>query len=92
MTEMLLQSHDGTIRLLPALPSAWPHGQVSGLRARGGVTVSMKWHEGKLRTAWLKSDRDTACTVRLGNDELHVKLPRQKAVQLDAANFAARVS
>jgi alpha-L-fucosidase 2 len=92
MAEMLLQSHDGVIRLLPALPAAWPHGQVSGLRARGGIEVAMAWHEGKLRNAWLRSDHDTTCTVRLGNSEAHVTLSRQKSVQLDAASFATRAS
>lgn len=55
VAEMLLQSHTGVIRLLPCLPKAWPRGSVSGLRARGGVEVSMKWEDGRLTGAVLKS-------------------------------------
>jgi alpha-L-fucosidase 2 len=51
--EMLLQSHAGIIDLLPALPPAWPEGQVAGLRARGGLTVGITWQEGRVTEAHL---------------------------------------
>ena len=51
MAEMFLHSHLGTVKLLPALPKAWPEGEVKGLRARGDLTVHIRWKDGRLLNA-----------------------------------------
>ncbi|MDR3719703.1 MAG: glycoside hydrolase family 95 protein [Bryobacteraceae bacterium] len=65
IAEMLLQSHAGEIDLLPALPQAWSRGEVTGLRARGGVGVDLAWSRGVPQAATLKPMVDGAQRLRL---------------------------
>ncbi len=78
--EMLLQSHAGEIHLLPALPKAWPTGEVTGLRARGNLDVDIQWEDGKLVKATLHPKQDGSFKVRCGDKVEELKLKAGRAV------------
>jgi alpha-L-fucosidase 2 len=60
---MLLQSHDGMISLLPALPAAWKNGSIKGIKARGNFTVDMEWKDGRLASGKIFSAMGGNCRI-----------------------------
>ena len=64
IAEMLLQSHDGTVHLLPALPDAWSTGKVEGLKARGGFEVEMSWDGHELREVGILAHQGGTIRIR----------------------------
>ena len=82
IAEMLLQSQAGEIHLLPALPQAWAQGSVTGLKARGNVTVDIVWKEGKVSSATLQSPVATKATLRFNGRTQTVTLPAGRPVKL----------
>lgn len=85
IAEMLLQSWDNEIEILPALPRTWSEGVIHGLRARGGLIVDMEWQRGKLVKASLLATQERRVKIKYEAYCLDVRLPSQKRVTL---NFA----
>jgi alpha-L-fucosidase 2 len=89
IVEMLLQSHRGNeksgeiLDLLPALPSAWPTGSVSGLCARGGVIVDLAWEKGALVEVGLHAIRDTLCHLRYARVQTEHSLTSGQSITLN---------
>lgn len=88
IAEMLLQSHDDAITVLPALPSIWGTGQFRGLRARGGVTVSIAWQEGRPVTIQLLAESTQTRTVRFENRSIRITLPAGRTIALGSAELS----
>lgn len=83
MAELLVQSHGGTVRLLPALPEAWPAGSVSGFVARGGFVIDMTWSEGKLWTATFRSLYGSKLAIAINGDDRRYALRTEEGRELD---------
>ena len=64
LAEMIIQSHNGYLEFLPALPDAWENGSISGVRARGGFEISIDWDSGKWKKVIILSDKGLPCIIR----------------------------
>jgi len=82
IAELLLQSHDGEIAFLPALPGAWTQGKVKGLRARGGAEVSIEWSGPSASTATVRTMQDGAYRFRAPKGQRLLTLARKSGAAL----------
>ena len=87
MCEMLATSADDVVTLLPALPDAWPRGEVTGLRLRGGHTVALSWRDGRLVTATIVPASGGSLTIRLGTTTRSFAVTAREALKITRASF-----
>jgi alpha-L-fucosidase 2 len=84
IAEMLVQSHEeGVIKLLPALPDAWPEGSISGLCARGGYELSLDWKSGVLKHVTVHSDHGGKVKLISGDKKLNLNTYAGETILLD---------
>jgi alpha-L-fucosidase 2 len=83
IAEMLLQSHNGVIQLLPALPAAWPDGDVKGLCARGGFIVDIKWKDEEMATTTIYANTDNKCFVKYKDILISIDLKKGDSITLN---------
>jgi alpha-L-fucosidase 2 len=88
IAEMLLQSHDGAIDLLPAIPKAWASGSVRGLRARGGFEVVLQWSKGELQSATISSKHGGTCRLRYRGGSVELSLGAGQEVVVTGRELA----
>ena len=84
IAEMLLQSHNGVIRILPALPDAWPDGSIKGLRARGGFEVDIEWKNGIMTTITIHAYADNKCFVKFKDNIVEIDLKNGESISLNS--------
>lgn len=82
IAEMLIQSHEEYIEILPGLPTLWESGSVKGLKARGGYTVDMSWSEGAITTISIISLKTTACKMVINGKRRKIKLTAGETTKL----------
>lgn len=92
IVEMLVQSHNGVLRLLPALPGQWPEGRVAGVRARGGLAVDLAWRGGRLEEARIRSLAGGPLRVRYSGQTIEREMRAGQAVSVRARDFEPPVA
>lgn len=84
VAEMLLQSHDDVIKLIPALPEQWATGHANGLCARGGFTINQEWKNGQLVSAEIYSKSGNTCTVSYQGETISFATEKGKTYRLNS--------
>jgi len=85
IAEMVLQSQNGEVNVLPALPSSWSEGYFHGLRARGGCTVDLDWQNGHLTKVSVKSDKGGSYLIRYKEKTKQIILKKGESATLDGS-------
>jgi alpha-L-fucosidase 2 len=83
VVEMLMQSTEKEIRLLPALPDAWGGGSVQGICARGGYEISMEWHQKTLTKLTISAKKDGRTTIISGDKKKELELKAGIPVEIE---------
>jgi alpha-L-fucosidase 2 len=83
IAELIMQSHDGVIELLPALPTAIPFGEIKGMRARGGFEFDIKWDKGKLIGLTVKATVGGECKLKYANLNITLNTKVGSVAKLD---------
>ncbi|KQM76617.1 alpha-L-fucosidase [Pedobacter sp. Leaf216] len=83
IAEMIVQSHQGYLDILPALTSAIPQGEIKGLRARGGFELNLTWDRGQLTSLTVKSRTGGNCKIRYKNKNANIETKAGESYQLD---------
>lgn len=83
IAEMLMQSHNGVLQILPAPPPSWKSGEITGLRARGGFEVDIKWEGRVLKELKVVSLLGNSCKIMYGGNTATFQVPRGKQLILD---------
>jgi alpha-L-fucosidase 2 len=83
--EMLMQSHLGHVQLLPALPAAWKDGEFTGLRARGGFEIDLRWQDSEPQTLTVRSHRGGHFRLLLKDGDSLVNNNSSEAIRQEGA-------
>ena len=70
---MLVQSHEGFVNILPALPAEWEKGSLKGFKVRGGATIDMKWDNGTATIITVTQSPDSETTIKNGDEYIRIK-------------------
>ena len=86
ISEMLMQSHESFLNILPALPKAWPTGFVSGIKARGGYTIDLAWENSLLKNIKVLSANDSNCKIKLNKAKISKITSGNKPIKFTVSN------